>query len=308
MLCKSNQKSTVWERLRYDEKGTVVQCENCGLVRLEGAYKIDSDDFYVEEYASQYFEGSKRKMDELFNRFFPIQQGKIDRISPYLKAEHHVLEIGSSVGYTLKAVEPHVQDVIGIELNREHAEYASDIKGIKTYSTALQQAQFQRESFDHVFLFQVLEHIPDPISFLADVYSVLKPEGYLHIEVPTLQNPLVSLYSIKEFKDFWFQKPHLYYFSEETLAKTIRKSEFRINEMCPVIEVSFLNHINWMLRKKPMVSRKDCMDSRLPTTEDVEHTEVLNEINAVFSEFDNEYKKILEKARYGDLIYCVCRK
>jgi SAM-dependent methyltransferase len=157
-------------------------------------------------------------------------------------------------------------------------------------------------------MYQVLEHIWDPVRFLEEVYRKLKPGGMLFIEVPTLRNPLVSLYDIPEFKDFWFQKPHLYYFKEETLARVIREAGFQIVEMFPVMEVSFLNHVNWILRKKPMVSRKDCMDSKLPIDDAaVAERELLHEINVLFSQFDRQYMKKLEDAKYGDLIFCACR-
>ncbi len=308
ILCLSGEKEPYWDRLRHDVSGRVVRCKGCGLVRLEGASQRDTSDYYVERYAKEYFEGSKEDCEALFNLFYPLQAGKLSRIEKYLSLEHELLEIGSSVGYTLKALEGKVKQVTGIELNRFQARYASEVQGVQTFSVPLADASFEDRSFDHVCMYQVLEHIWDPVRFLKQVYRRLKPGGMLFIEVPTLQNPLVSLYEIPEFKDFWFQQPHLYYFTEGTLSKIIHEAKFQIIEMFPVVEVSFLNHINWMLRRKPMPSRKECMASKLPVDDDaVSEQGLLDEINALFCRFDRQYMKKLEDAGFGDLIFCACR-
>jgi SAM-dependent methyltransferase len=40
-------------------------------------------------------------------------------------------------------------------------------------------------SFDIVTAFQVLEHVADPLGFLADLRRLLRPDGYLAVGVPT---------------------------------------------------------------------------------------------------------------------------
>jgi SAM-dependent methyltransferase len=40
--------------------------------------------------------------------------------------------------------------------------------------------------FDAITLWDVLEHVPDPLSFLCRCYVLLKPGGYLFLNVPDL--------------------------------------------------------------------------------------------------------------------------
>ena len=43
---------------------------------------------------------------------------------------------------------------------------------------------FADESFDHVLCTEVMEHVPDPAAFLADLRRVLRPNGSLVLTVP----------------------------------------------------------------------------------------------------------------------------
>lgn len=54
------------------------------------------------------------------------------------------------------------------------------------YVGDIQHMPLAAESFDTILSFEVLEHVPDPRSALAEVYRVLKPGGKLVMSVPHL--------------------------------------------------------------------------------------------------------------------------
>ena len=47
--------------------------------------------------------------------------------------------------------------------------------------------------YDVIVMFQVLEHIPEPVLFLKNVGRLLKKTGKLIIEVPNLDDHLLNL-------------------------------------------------------------------------------------------------------------------
>ena len=49
-----------------------------------------------------------------------------------------------------------------------------------------QEAEFEKESFDLVTLFQVLEHLADPVEDIRSMSEFLKPDGLFVIEVPDI--------------------------------------------------------------------------------------------------------------------------
>jgi ubiquinone/menaquinone biosynthesis C-methylase UbiE len=59
--------------------------------------------------------------------------------------------------------------------------------GIKTYCATLEQLKLPDSSIKAIGLFDVLEHIADTDTFLAEIYRILEPDGTLILTVPACQ-------------------------------------------------------------------------------------------------------------------------
>ena len=68
-----------------------------------------------------------------------------------------------------------------------------------------------KKKYDVVILISVLEHVKNPISFLKKISSFLKKNGKIIIEVPNVNDPLVSLYNLDYYKEKYYRKVHLNY-------------------------------------------------------------------------------------------------
>ncbi|MFH0779329.1 MAG: class I SAM-dependent methyltransferase [Parcubacteria group bacterium] len=310
--CHSSEYQSVTNKLRYNKTGTVVKCQQCGLVRMAGALTFEnkSPKFYQKQYAIEYHQGAKAELDSLFDSFLPVQQERIGKMRKYLKSSDSVLEIGSSTGYFLQAVKKHVRDVCGIEYNLREAEYATRVKGIRTSSQPLNRSEFADKKFDHICLFQLLEHVADPVEFLRDLKQYLTPTGLIHVEIPNVLDPLVSLFDNVEFRDFFYQEPHLYYFDPQTLAAVAAKTGLVIESMESFQQTSLTNTLNWIYRRAPQACRWDCMQAVLPTNYLTNSTNVKikGKIARLIQKADLEYKNILEESGLTDNIFCILKK
>ena len=97
-----------------------------------------------------------------------------------------VLDIGCGAGSLLKVFEEHGAVVTGFEPDiamagaaRERLSAAAHIE-----NTMFVAKEWRGEPFDLICLSHVLEHVPNPMDFLAGLMRTAKPGGFLFVEVP----------------------------------------------------------------------------------------------------------------------------
>ena len=95
--------------------------------------------------------------------------------------------------------------------------------------------QFPGEIFQHsiVYLYEVLEHQPNPEDFLLQCWDHLRPGGLLAITVPNDYSPTqLQAQQILKIDPWWLAPPqHLHYFTPKTLQLVIRRAGFQILDM-----------------------------------------------------------------------------
>ncbi|MBX7148112.1 class I SAM-dependent methyltransferase [bacterium] len=307
VLCHSEKYRVLSTKLRHDRPGTVVECTDCGLARIQGAthYAAKLNEFYKEQYSKDYYSDVKSQLDSLFESFLPVQASRLEKVLPYIKKTDRVLEIGSGTGYFLTALRPQVTEVQGIELSAREAAYAKEVRNIPTSSLPFEESDLPKGYYDHVCLFHVLEHAADPIQFLKGLKSFIKPGGRIHLEIPNLMDPLVWIFDVEPYRNFYYQEPHLYYFKPETLSRVCEKAGYKIVKMYPFQSTSLINNLNWTFLKKPQPSRWDCMQATLPqgSLKADLPKKVEQNFNAFLNNCNKQYFKFLEENGYSDMVF-----
>lgn len=294
-------------KLRFEIARNVLQCRACALVFLEPK-PADLPNYYAGDYRTRYtaIPGEKMTSREIFEMYLPFQKDRIRELEPILRADMKVLDVGSSAGHFLHALRPRVKEVIGIEFNRENAEFTRSL-GITTYTDPVEKTGLAPASFDLITLFQILEHIEDPIQFLQTLKRYLKPGGHLVVEVPNLDDALLTLYQSEAFADFWFIEPHLYYFNAVTLKKILEKAGFN-GTIKSTQEYSLVNHLNWMLAGKPQASAEIGMRTPQLAVGSAAETPAGRTLNEWMKKSDDEYRRLLEKLGIGGKLLFIGKK
>lgn len=105
-----------------------------------------------------------------------------------ISATDDVLEIGCGAAAFAKIIAP--KSYTGVELTDAAAQQAREAGFNVLISSVDELTQRDSLSFDVVCAFQVLEHVPNPKSFLTDAAAALRPGGRLIISVPSADSYL----------------------------------------------------------------------------------------------------------------------
>jgi len=150
----------------------MVACNGCGLVRSD---PVASDELLARLYASSSFDYG----DEVaaIQATYGRALGWLEARSPRRGA---LLEIGCGNGFFLQEARRRGwAETRGVEPSADAVAQAPPELAGAIVQDVMRGGLFAPESFDAVCLFQVLDHIPDPVDLLEECRRVLAPGGHI---------------------------------------------------------------------------------------------------------------------------------
>jgi len=183
------------------------------------------------EYEADYFEGNKvvfggygEYINQVGWRIEKSNRQIIELIDVIGMTSPRILDVGSGYGYFRKAAENAGLQHSGIEISKHAASVCNVIYGFNTYVGTLEDYSTDLSGqFDVVTLWDVIEHLPDPISFLSHVNKILKPGGFVVLKTPNIDCPEVDIFGPYYHS---FKREHLVYFSHKGLINCANRVGF----------------------------------------------------------------------------------
>jgi len=245
-LCGVSHSSLVQAGVRHGPEFGVRRCDECGLVFLfPQPGEEDLKQYYSDAYRDEYAEPP---VQDRYRTDLDEARVRVRRLLPLLSPETRLLEVGSGSGAFLDAVRPYVKHAVGVEPDRTARAWMQEVLGVNVVGEL--PAPDEATVYDLLVLFHVLEHVRNPPDYLIGLRRFLHRNSTLVIEVPNVEDALVSLYDIPSYRSFYFQKAHLYYFSLHTLASTLAKAGYS-QRIIGIQRYDLSNHIRWMLTGQP---------------------------------------------------------
>lgn len=142
-----------------------------------------------------------------------------------------LLDVACSSGDFLDVAKTNGFDVQGVEPAPEAARTCRDA-GFDVFEGFLEDAKYKNESFDVITVFELIEHITDPVSLLRECSRILKPNGVL-----ILNTPNANSWTRKVMRHRWegfsltLQGGHISWFSPESMAVLAERSGFSIESI-----------------------------------------------------------------------------
>jgi SAM-dependent methyltransferase len=150
----------------------MVTCNTCGLVRSD---PVANDELLATLYASSSFDYGPEveSIQATYGRALGWLEGHLPRRGA-------LLEIGCGNGFFLQqARRQNWTEVRGVEPSADAVAKAPPELDGAIVQDVMRAGLFSRESFDAVCLFQVLDHISDPLDLLEECLAVLRPGGHI---------------------------------------------------------------------------------------------------------------------------------
>ncbi len=236
---------------------------------------------------------------EVFETYRPVQETIVKRLRPLLYKNMSVLDVGCSTGHFLDALKGKVKTRVGLELSRDEVAFIRKNLDFAVYNEPIADVEIAEGPFDLITCFQTLEHIDDPLSFLKAMHSHLKPSGHLYLELPNLDDVLLSVFENKEYADFYFREPHVSYFTRKTLGALLTKAGFK-GRIGTVQGYNLTNHLHWTSAHAPQGNFKEGNGVPVLAKGAKANTPVGRALNAFIANADKQYRQLLEKHHVGE--------
>jgi SAM-dependent methyltransferase len=150
----------------------LVQCGRCGTAyinpQLDREKVLGTAGGGAWHAAEQVNQGIYQKGLRKIQSYFPNKTTK----------ELKLLDIGCGFGAFLSFANQAGFDVTGVEIDKKIAQAARE-NGFVVYDDFLENLALPDNSFDVITLWDVIEHVPDPVSLLTECHRLLRPGGVL---------------------------------------------------------------------------------------------------------------------------------
>lgn len=244
--------------LKVTKRGrTVVQCKKCDLIYTDPRPKNETLFNEVYDVKDTYRRKTERvtKPGRLitYRRF-------LSELEPF-RQTGRILEIGSGFGYFLNEAKVAGWQPLGVEISPHSTNYARETYGVESLTGTLEQhfeALRNGEKFDVVALWNVFEHLPDPVGDLKLFHQLLRPGGVVIIKVPDarvltlkpnlLQRTWLNLYIHRYFP--LHAHMHIVHLTPETFSGMAEKAGFEKPIIHDGISVDERPIRNWRQRAR----------------------------------------------------------
>ncbi|RME69576.1 MAG: methyltransferase domain-containing protein, partial [Verrucomicrobia bacterium] len=153
----------------------------------------------------------------------------LDSLLRYKKPGSRLLEIGCGPAASVALFRAAGFDATGLELSPWLADYARKTWDIPMLQGPLEDQAIEPESIDIITLFDVVEHLPDPLETLTRCRGFLAPSGIIVVQTPcypedTTYDDLKS--AGHPFLEHLKPAEHLFLFSKTALQRILREAGF----------------------------------------------------------------------------------
>lgn len=244
MNCTTCGSSAIGVYLRSDV-GEILQCTSCKAVFLSperqetAAESLYSQDYFIEREGYFFHDGVVDGSGQESPHVADFRAG-LALIEAHALPSRSLLDVGCATGSFLSLAQAKGWECRGVEVSAFAAARARERTGCEVFCGKLEDVPFGSGSFDVITMWDLLEHLSEPLQGLERARRLLKPSGLLLVNTPN-ENSLLRQVARLLYRGSggWITAPvnrlyhryHLHYFAAETLTVLFRRAGFELVEM-----------------------------------------------------------------------------
>ena len=201
----------------------IVCCRSCTLHYSERIPKR-KEDVYEADFFVPRMEGSYKESYEYRKQRFGLERIELIRGAIGKIEGCKILDVGSGSGYFLDCAKKNQMIPIGIELSTELRERSSREIGIKIYGCDIDELP-EDEKFDVITMFDLIEHVSDPVGLLTKAREKLRKGGIIVVFTPNFDSFGIKV--MREDSNLILPAEHLVYFTKKSLSEACTRAGLR---------------------------------------------------------------------------------
>jgi 2-polyprenyl-3-methyl-5-hydroxy-6-metoxy-1,4-benzoquinol methylase len=214
LICSSNK---LKQLSGYYEKHGLVKCRSCGFVFME---RIPTND-ELNLFYSKYSYDSDSHLSPMTRESYNLL---LDEFEKYRKT-NKMLDVGCGRGWFLIEAKKRGWEVYGTEFSEKAIEVC-EAAGLHMQSGKLQSNSFEKEEFDIITSFEVIEHINNPTEEISNIHGFLRKGGLFYCTTPNF-NAYLRYYLKENYNNVIAYPEHLSYYTRSTLKKLMKVYNLR---------------------------------------------------------------------------------
>jgi 2-polyprenyl-3-methyl-5-hydroxy-6-metoxy-1,4-benzoquinol methylase len=249
-LCQSDEYTNF---VRTDAKTNVqlnlIYCSSCSLVQQKDLPSDAELNLYYSHNYRHDYKGTYTPKTKYIYRAGLAALNRIKFLESAIGVSHQtLLDIGAGGGEFVYLANKRGFSAKGIEPNVGYSEFSQEQYEVEVQTTIL--SELENSSADILTMFHVFEHMANPHDVIRKLYSIVKNNGYLFIEVPNILQADSSPHNI-------YFKAYLFYYSRFTL-NSLASGYFDL------IKADDTGNLKMLFKKKSIPTQK----VTLPNTEE----------------------------------------
>jgi SAM-dependent methyltransferase len=212
-------------RIRFEKQGRdFLECRDCGLVwihPLPTRAEVDA------RYRSAYSSGEYASFADAHETRDLISEHRLERVLEVARPGRW-LDVGCSTGSFVAAAVSAGCVAEGLDISREAVEIARE-NGLLAHHGRVEDFE-PSQPYETITAFDVLEHSPEPRSFVKRLRGWLRPAGELILTLPDVSSIYPRLLMRRHWFYYWPDE-HLFYFDPSTIRRLLREEGFDVTQV-----------------------------------------------------------------------------